>query len=94
VNCPKCDAPLDVTGHAGVEIKQCTTCEGMWIESEKFNAVVSNKIAKFDLNEGFVPKRKRKRHLDHHEWHDDNRRHRRKKNHYRRTIKDMADMLD
>ena len=37
MNCPRCQAPLRVEKHTGIEVDRCNQCEGMWLDHHELD---------------------------------------------------------
>lgn len=94
MNCPQCDTTLQTTVHIGVEINQCTTCDGVWIDKSKLDTMLSQSLL---LDEQLAwhnpPKRRRKARRED-DWQDSYRDAPRKKSYRRHTLKNVAEILE
>ena len=53
-HCPKCGAPLVTLHHRGVEIEQCSHCQGIWLDRGELEQVLASEPA-----QGFLGSLKR-----------------------------------
>ena len=44
-HCPKCGAPLVTLHHRGVEIEQCSHCQGIWLDRGELEQVLTGEPA-------------------------------------------------
>lgn len=53
-HCPKCGAPLVTLPHHGIEIEQCSHCQGVWLDRGEIEQVLASEYA-----QGFLGSLKR-----------------------------------
>ncbi len=48
MNCPRCNAPLDVTKYKDIEIDRCPNCQGMWLDYHELDEMEDKTFAEDD----------------------------------------------
>ena len=54
MKCPKCGSPLTTQTYLGIEVDQCTSCKGMWLDLEELDQLEDEAYAVDNLKGSLV----------------------------------------
>jgi uncharacterized protein len=89
MNCPKCNAPLQMSQRQGVEIDHCPQCRGVWLDRGELDKII-------ERSSMLMPQREIRETYHHDDNHHDEEHsgHGHDKHHYKRKRGFLSELFD
>lgn len=55
MQCPVCDLPLLIIDRSGIEIHQCSACNGLWLSSADLDDIIENEAVFYSATSDIIP---------------------------------------